>query len=70
MKAMDAEDGEDKNAEKGEECQTVDADNQAPEAEKASYAAASDDDDNASGAESADTMPVADVSHGADTELE
>ena len=69
-KGVDAEDDEDENAENGEEGQTVDADNQAPEAEKASDAMASDDDDKASGAESADAMPVADVSHGADTELE
>ena len=67
---MNAEDDEDANAKTGEEGQTVDAYNQAPEADKASDATASDDDDNASGAESADAMPVADVSHGADTELE
>ena len=67
---MDAEDDEDENADHGEEGHTVDADNQAPEAEKASYATASGDYGKASGAGSADAMPVADVSHGADTELE
>ena len=65
-----AEDDEDENVEHCEDGQTVDADNQAPEVENASYATASDDDDKASGAESADAMPVAIVSHGADTELE
>ena len=68
--AMNAEDGEGDNAEQGEECHTVDANNQAPETEKVSAATASDGGANANGAESDDAMPFADVSHGADTELE